>query len=625
MIGLFFEDINYGLDGGLNAQMIENRNFEMLYASSEGFGQFETKFDGLYGWKSEGDSILSIAEKDPVSANNPHYLVCDVLKAGSGFTNKAYDGIFMRAGSDYVFSFYAKADTARTVTVSVSENGKTAFEKEFTVDSDRFKQYSVTFKSEAETIKGTVKVTLGETGRIAFDFFSLKPADAVLGIFRSDLANMLKDIKPDFLRFPGGCVVEGSTLESRYHWKRTVGPVNDRKFNWSRWAVHTSWLEPEVGPYHYYGQSYEVGFYEFFLLCEFLNCKPLPVVGVGLACQYQTLEKVDIDDPEFDNYVQDAIDLIEFANGPETSKWGKLRADMGHPAPFNMDMIGIGNEQWEDENSQFFERYRIFEKRIHDVYPDMKCIGTAGPDVTSEHYTDSWNFIREEYKKKKNFVYAVDEHYYVSPDWLIENNAFYDNYPRDIKVFAGEYACHIPGARARFNRLDSNTFYAALAEAAFITGLERNSDVVVMASYAPLLARIGYSQWSPDLIWFNGVSAFATPSYYVQKLFSTHEGEYVKKFKHPVDGELFASAVIDKEGKLIIKAVNVSDKEKKLDISSVYEGDLGATVKAYELKADKDAYNTIEKPFSVSPTQMITVAKDALSIEPCSVKVIVFA
>lgn len=625
MIGLFFEDINYGLDGGLNAQMIENRNFEMLYASSEGFGQFETKFDGLYGWDSVGDSMLSISEKDPVSTNNPHYLVCDVLKAGSGFTNKAYDGIFMRAGSDYVLSFYAKADTARTVTVSVTENGKTAFEESVTVDSDRFKQYSVTFKASAETIKGTFKVTVGETGRIAFDFFSLKPVDAVMGIFRSDLANLLKDIKPDFLRFPGGCVVEGSTLESRYHWKRTVGPVNDRKFNWSRWAVHTSWLEPEVGPYHYYGQSYEVGFYEFFLLCEYLNCKPLPVVGVGLACQYQTLEKVDIDDPEFDNYVQDAIDLIEFANGPETSKWGKLRAEMGHPEPFNMDMIGIGNEQWEDENSQFFERYRIFEKRIHDAYPNIKCIGTAGPDVTSEHYTDSWNFIREESKKKKNFVYAVDEHYYVSPDWLIENNAFYDNYPRDIKVFAGEYACHIPGARARFNRIDSNTFYAALAEAAFITGLERNSDVVVMASYAPLLARIGYSQWSPDLIWFNGVSAFATPSYYVQKLFSTHEGEYVKAFKHPTDGELFASAVIDNEGKLIIKAVNVSDNERTLDISSVYDGDINATVKVYELSADKDAYNTIEKPFNVSPTQMITVAKDALTLKPCSVKVIVFA
>ena len=625
MIGLFFEDINYGLDGGLNAQMIENRNFEMLYASTSGFGQFETKFDGLYGWDSVGDSMLSIRKKDPVSANNPHYLVCDVLKPGSGFTNKAYDGVFMRAGSEYVLSFYAKADTQRTVTVSVTENGKTAFSAEMTVDSDRFKQYVVTYKADAETIKGTFKVVMAETGRIAFDFFSLKPADAVCGIFRSDLANMLKDIKPDFLRFPGGCVVEGSTLESRYDWKRTVGPVNDRKFNWSRWAVHTSWLEPEVGPYHYYGQSYEVGFYEFFLLCEYLKCKPLPVVGVGLACQYQTLEKVDIDDPEFDNYVQDAIDLIEFANGPVTSKWGKLRADMGHPEPFNMDMIGVGNEQWEDENSQFFERYRIFEKRIHDVYPDMKCIGTAGPDVTSEHYTDSWNFIREESKKKKNFVYAVDEHYYVSPEWLIENNAFYDNYPRDVKVFAGEYACHIPGARARFNRLDSNTFYAALAEAAFMTGLERNSDVVVLASYAPLLARIGYSQWSPDLIWFNGVSAFATPSYYVQKLFSTHEGEYVKKFKHPTDGELFVSAVIDNEGKLIVKAVNVSDKERRLDLSSVYDGDPGATVKVYELCADKDAYNTIEKPYNVSPTQMITVADEALTMKPCSIKVIVFA
>ena len=624
MIGLFFEDINYGLDGGLNAQLIQNRNFEMLYASSEDFGKFETKFDGLYAWRSEGNAMISISDENPVSSANPHYLVCDVLMSGSGFSNNAYDGFSVRKGASYEVSFYAKADTERKVTLQAAKGDAVAFGVDFTINSSEFKEYKATVKAEADVSFAQVKVIIADTGRICFDFFSLKPSDAVMGLFRKDLANMLKDIKPDFLRFPGGCVVEGSTLESRYDWKRTVGEVKDRRFNWSRWAVHTSWLEPEVGPYHYYGQSYEIGFYEFFLLCEYLNCKPAPVVSVGLACQFQTLEKVDVNDPEFMNYVQDAIDLIEFANGPEDSKWGSLRAKMGHPEPFGMDMIGIGNEQWEDENSQFFERYRIFEKKIHEVYPDMKLIGTAGPDVYSDRYSASWDFIRKEHEKNKNFVYAVDEHYYVSPDWLIENNAFYDNYPRDIKVFAGEYACHIEGANGRFNRPDANSHLAALAEAAFMTGLERNQDVVVMASYAPLLSKLGYSQWSPNLIWFNGESAYATPSYYVQKLFSTHEGEYVKKFVHPTDKELFASAVIDGEGKLIIKAVNVSDTEKSLDISSVYEDDLNATVKAYELCAVKDAYNTVEEPYKVAPTQMITVVSDALSIKPNSFKVIVF-
>ncbi|MCQ2524257.1 MAG: carbohydrate binding domain-containing protein [Lachnospiraceae bacterium] len=625
MIGIFFEDINYGLDGGLNAQLIENRNFETLKCDSEGFGQFSTEFDGLYGWKALDDKIgvLTISDDKPLTVKNPHYLVFEAKASGAGFSNKAYDGIYLKKNAKYDISFYAKAEEDNTVTVAVLDGDKAVICHDFDVKKGDWTEYKASLTSDTDLSKGTFAVCLKDSGCISFDFFSMKPADSVLGLFRKDLAELLRDLKPEFLRFPGGCVVEGSTLESRYWWKRTVGPVIDRPYNWSRWAVHTSWLEPEVGPYHYYGQTYEIGFYEYFLLCEYLGCKPLPVVGVGLACQFQTLEKVDLDDPVFEEYIQDALDLIEFANGSVDTVWGGLRASMGHPQPFNMEMIGVGNEQWEDENSQFFERYRIFEKRIHDVYPEMKCIGTAGPDVSSDKYTRAWEFIREESAKNSNFVYAVDEHYYVNPDWLISNNHFYDDYSRDIKVFAGEYACHLPDSCGRFNREDSNTFYAALAEAAFVTGLERNSDLVVMASYAPLLSRIGYSQWSPNMIWFDGGSSYATPSYHVQKLFSINKGEYIKEYKPLNEGTFFTSAVKAADGSVILKAVNVGDKEETIDLTGLNLVADDRKVKVTVLAAGKDDVNSISSPDKVSPVESEVEFKDAVKVAPLSLKVIV--
>ncbi len=321
MVGIFFEDINYGLDGGLNAQLIENRHFEMVKADTAGFGQFSTEYDGLYGWKVL-DAELSISPSNPVSEANPHYLVLKTRKADCGFTNKAYDGIYLKKGMTYNISFCAKSNECKDVTVCVIKEGKTVAAETVSVDSKDWKEYSLILKADEDVEKGTFTVIVKQAGTVCFDFFSMIPEDAVMGIFRADLANLLKDLKPEFLRFPGGCIVEGSTLENRYLWKRTVGPVKDRPFNWSRWAVHTSWLEPEVGPYHYYGQTYEVGFYEYFLLCEYLGCKPVPVVGVGLACQFQTFEKVDIDDPVLEDYLQVALDLMEFANGSLDSKWG---------------------------------------------------------------------------------------------------------------------------------------------------------------------------------------------------------------------------------------------------------------------------------------------------------------
>lgn len=287
-------------------------------------------------------------------------------------------------------------------------------------------------------------------------------------------------------------------------------------------------LVNEENGYHsvfsHYNQTLGMGYYEFFLLCEALGAKPLPVLNVGLACQYQSYEMVQPGTEAFGQYLQDALDLIEFANGAEDGRWGSVRVAMGHKEPFHLTMLGIGNEQWETEKSGFFERYRLFEECIHAKYPEIRLIGSAGPDITSERYEKAWKYYHGAVKTQKNYVYAVDEHYYVEPDWFYAHTDFYDEYPRDVKVFAGEYAAH-PGHTELMEQ--KNCLGGALAEAAFLTGVERNADVVVLASYAPLFARLGFTQWAPDMIWFDGETSYATPNYYVQKMFSCMKGTSV--------------------------------------------------------------------------------------------------
>ena len=370
-----------------------------------------------------------------------------------------------------------------------------------------------------DTRKALVAVELTGSGTVDFDMISVFPDNAVDGLFRRDLADMLKAIKPGFLRFPGGCVIEGFDIANRYQWKKSVGPVEERVENWNRWDTHTT-------GYNHYDQTLGLGFYEYFKLCEYIGAKALPVVSVGIACQYQSSELVDINSAEFQEYIQDALDLIEFANGDINTEWGALRAEMGHPESFGLEMIGIGNEQWETSKVNFQARYERFEQAIHEKYPDMKLIGTAGPSVQSDTYNTAWKWIREKMQQNNNFVYAVDEHYYMQPDWFYKNDDLYDRYPRDTKVFAGEYASrtqNLPNDRF------SNTLNTALSEAAFMTGLERNADVVEMASYAPLFARINYTQWSPDMIWFDDVTCYGTPSYYVQKMYGNNAGDYTVK------------------------------------------------------------------------------------------------
>ena len=333
---------------------------------------------------------------------------------------------------------------------------------------------------------------------------------------------------------------------------------------------------------------------------------------MGLACQYQSDELVQVDAPEFKEYLQDALDLVEFANGDVTTTWGALRAEMGHPEPFGLEFIGIGNEQWETEKVDFFRRYTLFEEAIHAKYPEIKLIGSAGPDVHTERYHAAWKFYREDRKNKENFTYAVDEHYYMPPEWFFNNTHFYDGYSREVKVFSGEYAAH---PKRQGGMRSANTLEGALAEAAFLTGVERNADVVIMASYAPLLARVGYVQWAPDMIWFDAKTAYGTPSYHVQKMYANNMGTYTLVINEAERDELeknsvFANASFDeKTGEIILKAVNAGKDDFVIDL--VTEEDIKAGAAICLSGPERYAYNTIEEP------NKVTAKKWELTTEEC--------
>lgn len=605
MYGLFFEDINYSLDGGLYAQMLENRNFEAEFATGRR-DAYTVVYDGSYGWSLYEDagagSAISMGAAEPLNHVNPHYLFFEGKGEKPSFKNKAYDGIYAEQGKKYFVSFYARpVEGSREVTISICRHGEVVAEAVISVDEDGWKQYSAVLIPSNDVKQADFVVSLGGEGKMMFDYFSMMPEDAVLGIFRKDLAEKLKALKPSFLRFPGGCIVEGNMLSNRYRWKDTIAPVEERKFNWNRWAVHGVSEETGFsGSYAHYGQTYGVGYYEYFLLCEYLGAKALPVMNVGLACQFMSSEKVDIESEEMREYIADALDLIEFANGSADSFWGRKRAKMGHEEPFGLEYLGIGNEQWQTKDINFFARYEMFEQAIHEKYPEIKLIGSAGADVWGDGYFQAWEWAKKKVMANGNMMYAMDEHYYVSPDWLLDHVHFYDTYDRQIKVFAGEYACHIPGVAGKFNCPKANTLECALAEAAFMTGLEKNADVVVLASYAPLFARMGYTQWSPNLIWFDGEKSYETPSYFVQQLFSRYRGTSTLHVDMECDVEterkngIFASAVRDDEGRVILKIVNMNNDEREVTLCA--EPGIFSDGTKYQVKyicGDKEDGNSI--------------------------------
>jgi alpha-L-arabinofuranosidase len=499
--GLFFEDINYGADGGLYAELVQNRSFEDR--------------EPFYAWSEVANAgakgRLTVESESPLNANNLHFLriyVVDPGNTGYGAVNVGFDGIVLHAGDDYLFSVYARrraGDSAALHVTLEDGNGRALAATDITGIGSTWKKFEAKLASTASVTNARLVVLASQPGVVDVDMVSLFPEQTFHGRrngLRADLAQALADMKPGFLRFPGGCVVEGKDFANMYRWKDTIGDVSERKQNWNVWQDSRS---PE------YNQTYGLGFFEYFQFCEDIGAEPVPVVNCGICCQARKGPPVPLD--QLGPYVQDALDLIEFANGPTNSVWGAKRAAMGHPAPFNMKFIAVGNEQWQQV---YFDRYDVFHRAIKAKYPDIKIISDAGPLPNDSLWQFAWNKFRTGTPAD-----VVDEHYYVPPRWLYENVNRYDSYDRKgPKIFVGEFAAHDGNARR-------NNLRAALAEAAYMTGLWKNADEVLLASYAPLFGKVGHDQWHPDLIWFDNSRIELTPSYYVQAQFAQNRPDVV--------------------------------------------------------------------------------------------------
>lgn len=597
MYGVFFEDINFGADGGLYAEMVENRSFE-----------FPQNF---MGWTTFGN--VSIGEKSPAFDRNPHYVTLESsghAEKRTGLENHGFFGMGLRRDMTYDFSVYARLhllngkQTQIRVQLISPENDVIS-SADISIDNNKWQRYTARLASDRTCEKASLRIYLiGEEG-IDLDHVSLFPTDNWHGL-RADLVKDLEDMHPGILRFPGGCIVEGTDLATRYQWKNSVGPAENRPLNENRWNytfVHR--LYPN------YFQTYGLGFYEFFMLCERIGAEPLPVLSVGLACQYQNNESRNshVAVADLQPYIDDALDLIEFANGAATTKWGALRASMGHPEPFGMKQIAIGNEQW---GKVYVERLKPFVEQIRSRYPDIKICGSSGPSPDGDKFDYLWGEMRS------LNIDLVDEHYYCSPDWFYANAARYDNYDRrGPKVFCGEYASHIDD-KGIGGDVARNTFAAALSEAAFMTGLERNADVVHQATYAPLFAHVEGWQWRPDLIWFNNTESVRSANWYVQMLYSTNRGTSALRLTEggkPLTGQdgLYASAVYDKAGKAyIVKIVNGGDAASRVKID-MSKAKITGTCHVVTLHSDApNAVNSLAQKQCVVPSEAeITVDNKA--------------
>lgn len=586
MYGLFFEDINYGADGGLYAEMVKNRSFE--------FPQ------NLMGWNSFGKVEV---KNDGPFERNPHYVRLSGAGHGEKYTgleNEGFFGVSFRKDEEYRFSVWARTDNpgakpkirVELFDPATGEESQVFAKKNIEITSDKWTKYTVVLTPSATVERGRLRIFLAkpdDKASVDLEHVSLFPVKTWKGHengLRNDLAQALYDLKPGVFRFPGGCIVEGTELPDRYQWKNTVGPVENRPLNLNRWQY--------TFPHRFYSDYYQsggLGFYEYFLLSEEIGAAPLPVLNVGLVCQYQNHDlKAHVPVDSLDCYIQDALDLIEFANGDTTTTWGALRAEMGHPAPFGLKYLAVGNEQWGPE---YVERLEPFVKALRKEHPEIMIIGSSGPNSEGKDFDYLWP------EMKRLGVDLVDEHFYRPEDWFAQSGTRYDNYDRKgPKVFAGEYACH------GRNHKKYNHFNAALWEAAMMTGLERNADVVWMATYAPLFAHVEGWQWRPDMIWFDNMNMSKTSVYNVQQLFSVNKGTNVLSLTmdgKPVAGlegqdGLFASAVLDKnKNEYIVKVVNTSDspREINLNVTGLKKKESVATIVTSTLSAT-DAIDALE-------------------------------
>lgn len=589
MYGIFFEDINYAADGGLYGELVKNRSFEFP--------------DALMGWKAFGKFEV---KNDGPFERCPHYVVLNYSghnDTATGLQNEGYFGIGIEKDEEYRFTVWAKTVSGdANVEVSLVDESTMEEHQEFAtaelkVSGNEWKKYELILKSPKTVQKANLRLLLKGKNGVALEHVSLFPKhtfkDRENGM-RRDLAQALYDLHPGVFRFPGGCIVEGSSLDQRYQWKNSIGPVENRPLNGNRWL---STFNYRLFPDYY--QSYGLGFYEYFLLSEDIGAEPLPVLNVGMACQFQNPNdpSAHVAVKDLQPYIQDCLDLIEFANGDVNTTWGKKRAEMGHPAPFNLKFLAVGNEQWDD---LYYERLRPFVKAIKAKYPNIKLIGTSGPDSEGEMFEKGWKAMKE---LKADLV---DEHFYRDEHWFLSHGLRYEGYDRKgPKVFAGEYACHGKGKKW-------NHFETSLYEAAFMTDLERNADVVDMATYAPLFAHVDGWQWRPDMIWYDNTRMFKSVSYYVQQMYACNKGTNVLPLtmngksvagQEGQDG-LFASAVVDKKkGEIIVKVANTSDKAQDVTLNlNGLKGSRSAT--ATTLQSDNmDAENTLDNPNQIRPVE----------------------
>ena len=540
LIGIFFEDISYGSDGGLYGELIQNRDFEYSAADRGGW-------HSLTAWELKGEgSTVAIGTERPIHANNCHYATLSTSAIGATLENGGYDGIALKAGDLYDLSLMARKASGKSSKLLISlvgEEGETLALKSITVGNAEWKTLKATFKATKDAPKARLVIAPQTTGVVDIDMVSLFPRNTFKNRkngLRADLAQVIADMKPKFVRFPGGCAAHGDGLDNMYLWKRSIGKLEERQHM------------PNIWNYH---QTLGLGYYEYFLFCEDIGAEPLPVIPAAVPCQNSSHgghgQQGGVPMEEMDVFIQDILDLIEWANGDaKTTKWGRVRAEAGHPKPFNLKYIGIGNEDL--ISNTFTERFNMIYDAVRAKHPEIIICGTVGPFYEGSDYEWGWKLAKEKE------IPMVDEHYYVSPGWYIHNQDYYDHYDRNAsEVYLGEYACHVA---SRHNNIET-----ALCEALHLTNVERNADIVRMTSYAPLLARHGHTNWNPDMIYFNSSRIDLTPGYYTQKIFGNNSGDQyitgklsVESRRDDVRKRISTSTVYDSAtGDLIIKFVNL--------------------------------------------------------------------
>ena len=576
--GIFFEDINYAADGGLYAEMVQNRSFE--YYPVKGDKDNPNVFTPLYAWQViERNGMTckmapSIAK--PIHMHNPTYLRLTLSGNGeAGVANSGYDGgMPVKSGAVYNVTLHLRLNTVDAMPLNLAleaPDGATLAKASLTAHGTTWSKLETSLSVSKNEAKARLVVTSTTAGSMDIDMVSLFPCDTYKGRkngLRKDLAEAIAALKPKTLRFPGGCIVHGSGLANAYRWKDSIGDIVQRRPNWNMWGYH---------------QSYGLGYFEFMQFCEDIGATPLPILPCGVSCGFSKPYQV-ADTAELNEWVQDCIDLVEFANGPADSTWGKVRAAMGHPASFNLKYLGIGNE--EHDTTSFRAVYPLFVKAMREKCPGIILVGTAGlgPGIPLLDILE------------KTGIDIYDEHYYEKPEWFIDNRHRFDKIPRKApKVYVGEYA-------SRGNKL-----YNALAEAVYLTGIERNSDQVVMTAYAPLLARYDYTQWKEaNLIWFNAERLVLTPNYHVQHLFANHLGDrYLANTTTPNVGKASQLAIsptlVSNDGTVIIKLVNTSTESITTRVNLRGAGAIVPSAEVLILQGDKEASNDLANPLRIAP------------------------